>query len=909
MLSAMGSRPPPANRAEAIGGERDLFVNLTSAGGEVRLGVNSLAANVLSFDAISNGNGVRRVSWDGADGSATQINDTASGLNLNVTSSGAAAAEGFNLRIGGDQTGGTAIIRLYSNDGSAGTANRFSTAMMTIPVTGGTAGTVEFIPFSSFSATSGGGVDFASIQAIELEITGAANLNGVAELVGTVGQTLFDQPFDNFESSDLAVTKTVSDDTPTTNQNITFTVTLDNNGPDSATGIEVTDALPAGIAFVSNTTSQGSYNSATGVWTVGSLNSGSSALLSIVGRVETTGQVVNTATITGSEQTDGNANNNQSSVTVIPETIDIALSKQVSDSSPNVGENVTFTINAFNAGPSVATGVLIRDVLPTGLNFSSANASQGSYSNATGTWTVGSLNDGATATLSIVATVAANGSLTNTASLSATDQTDINSQNNQASISLSAAVADLSLNKTVDVAAPNVGDNVNFTITLSNSAGPNNATGVTVTDILPAGMSLITSSATQGSYDGGSGVWSVGDVLIGSSPSLTIMARVDSIGAKTNTAQISGSNQSDPDSAPGNNQPGEDDQDSVIVTPTSADLELTKSVDSANPNVGETVTFTVNLSNQGPNAATSVIVRDLVPTGMTFVNATPSIGTYDSGTGLWNVGSLPSGGAASLTLRSRVDTTAVLTNTARVESADQFDIDSTPGNDAPAEDDQDSVTFTPASADLSLTKIVSDANPSVGEQVTFTITVSNSGPNTATGITVLDQLPVGTSFVSATPTQGNYNPVSGEWTVGSLSLGATATLNIVAVANTTGLSINTAEITAADQLDPDSPHGNNNPAEDDQASAEIAPQQIDLSLTKTVSDSSPNVGDQVTFLITTRNAGPSQATGVTITETLPSGVTLVSSNPSQGSFNLSNGRWSVGSIAAGGQATISLVAA
>jgi uncharacterized repeat protein (TIGR01451 family) len=895
------------SRAEAIGGERDLFVNLTSVGGEVRLGVNSLAANVLSFDAISNGNGVRRVSWDGPDGDATQINDTASGLNLNVTSTGS-AAEGFNLRIGGDQAGGTAIIRLYSDDSSVGTANRFSTAMMTIPVTGGTAGTVEFIPFSSFSATSGGGVDFADIRAIEIEITGAANLNGVAELVGSVGQTLFDQPFDNFESSDLELTKTVNDNTPTTNQNITFTVTVDNNGPDNATGIEVTDQLPAGIAFVSNTSSQGNYNNATGVWTVGSLNSGASALLSIVGRVETTGQLVNTATITATDQTDGNSNNNQSSVIVMPESIDIALSKQVSNASPNVGENVTFTINAFNAGPSTATGLQVRDVLPAGLNFSSSSVSQGSYSNATGIWNVGSLNNGGTATLSILATVAANGSLTNTASLSAADQTDINNQNDQASITLSAAVADLALTKTVDVASPNVGDNVNFTITLSNSSGPNNATGVTVTDILPAGMSLITSSASQGSYDGGSGLWSVGEVLIGSSPTLTIMARVDSIGAKTNTAQISGSNQADPDSAPGNNQPGEDDQDSVTVTPTSADLELTKSVDNANPNVGETVTFTVNLANRGPDAATSVIVRDVIPTGMTFVNAIPSTGSYDSNTGLWSVGSVSSGGSASLMLRSRVDTTTTVVNTARVESADQFDPDSTPGNDAPAEDDQDSVTFTPASADLSLTKIVDDANPSVDDQVTFTITVSNSGPNAATGIVVLDQLPFGTSFVSATPTQGNYNQVSGEWTVGSLAVGATATLNIIAVAETTGLAVNTAEITAADQLDPDSPHDNNNPAEDDQATAEISPQLIDLSLTKTVSDSSPNVGEQVTFLITTRNQGPSQATGVTITESLPSGVTLVSSNPSQGSFNLSNGLWSVGSIAAGGQATISLLA-
>ncbi len=895
------------SRSEAIGGERDLFVNLTSATGEIRLGVNSLSPNVLSFDALSNGNGVRRISWDGFDGDATSINDTATGLNLNVTS-GAASANGLNLRIGSDQNGGTAVIRLYSDDANAGTANRFSTATIPIPNTGGSAGTPEFIDFSTaFTATSGGGVNFAQIRAIELEITGVNNINGVAELVGTLGSTIFTQDFDNFESSDLALTKTVNDNTPTTNQNVTFTITVTNGGPDNATGIEVTDQLPGGISFVSSSASQGGYNNATGIWTLGDLASGSSATLSIVGRVETTGQVINTATITDVDQTDGNTANNQATVMLTPESIDIGISKQVSNSSPDIGDNVTFTISAFNAGPSTATGVLIRDILPTGLTFSSASASQGSYSNATGTWTVGTLGNGATASLSIVATVNANGSLTNTASLSGADQTDINGSNDEASVTLSAAVADLSLNKSVDVSAPNVGDNVIFTIAVSN-AGPNPATGVTVTDPIPTGMSFISQAPSQGSYDPGSGVWTIGDIAVSATPSLNITARVDTIGPKTNTAQVSGSDQSDVDSSPGNNAAAEDDQDSVTITPSSADLSLTKQVDNANPNVGDTVTFTVNLANAGPNSATSIVVSDSVPAGFTFVSASPSVGSYNSGTGLWSVGSLASGGSASLDIRARVDTTSSITNTARVESVDQFDVDSTPGNDAPAEDDQDSVTILPASADLSLTKIVSDADPSVGQQVTFTITVTNSGPNAASGVTVLDQLPLGTSFVSATPTQGDYNQTNGVWTVGSIAVGGTAALNLVAVANTTGLAVNTAEITASDQQDPDSTPANNIPTEDDQATAQIAPQQIDLSLTKTVSDSSPNVGTNVTFVITLRNDGPNTASGVMVTESLPLGVTLLSSNPSQGSFNLSNGVWTVGSLATNNQATINLVA-
>ena len=110
------------------------------------------------------------------------------------------------------------------------------------------------------------------------------------------------------------------------------------------------------------------------------------------------------------------------------------------------------------------------------------------------------------------------------------------------------------------------------------------------------------------------------------------------------------------------------------------------------------------------------------------------------------------------------------------------------------------------SADLSLTKTVDIPTPDVGTDVVFTITVSNAGPSTATGVVVTDQLPSGYTYVTD-DSGGAYNPVTGVWSVGALAVGASRALNITATVKDTGNYINTAEVTAANESDPNS---NNN---------------------------------------------------------------------------------------------------
>ncbi|MDX6187456.1 DUF11 domain-containing protein, partial [Flavobacterium sp. Fl-77] len=121
------------------------------------------------------------------------------------------------------------------------------------------------------------------------------------------------------------------------------------------------------------------------------------------------------ATYTGSY---ANVTNNAVSTVC---TANIAITKTASSSTPNVGSNVTFTLTATNAGPSDATGVSVTDVLPSGYTFVSASTAAGTYTIGTGIWDIGTLANGSNATLSIIATVNASGSYTNSASIAANE--------------------------------------------------------------------------------------------------------------------------------------------------------------------------------------------------------------------------------------------------------------------------------------------------------------------------------------------------------------------------------------------------------------------------------------------------------------------------------------------------------
>ncbi len=596
-----------------------------------------------------------------------------------------------------------------------------------------------------------------------------------------------------------------------------------------------------------------------------------------------------------------------------------SLIKVVDNATANVGENVTFTITVANAGPSTATGVTVTDQLPSGFAYVNSN---GAYNDGTGIWTIGTIASGASVSLDITATVLASGTYVNLAEVTTANEDDADStpgngaDNNPGNgvgsedpdgtqdpnddddgddaVVTPNAVIDLSLIKVVDNATANVGENVTFTITVSN-AGPSTATGVTVTDQLPSGFAFVNSN---GAYNDGTGIWTIGSIASGASVSLDITATVLASGTYVNLAEVTTANEDDADSTPGNgadNNPGngvgsedpdgtqdpndDDDGDDAVVTPNAViDLSLIKVVDNATANVGENVTFTITVANAGPSTATGVTVTDQLPSGFAFVS---SNGAYNDGTGIWTIGSIASGASVSLDITATVLASGTYVNLAEVTTANEDDADSTPGNgadnnpgngvgsedpdgtqDPNDDDDGDDAVVTPnAVIDLSLIKVVDNATANVGTDVTFTITVANAGPSTATGVTVTDQLPSGFAFVNS---NGAYNDGTGIWTIGSIASGASVSLDITATVLASGTYVNLAEVTTANEDDADSTPGNgadNNPGngvgsedpdgtqdpndDDDGDDAVVTPNAvIDLSLIKVVDNATANVGDE-----------------------------------------------------------------
>jgi uncharacterized repeat protein (TIGR01451 family) len=522
--------------------------------------------------------------------------------------------------------------------------------------------------------------------------------------------------------TDLALTKADAPDPVVLGSNLTYTLTVSNIGTGLATGVVLTDLLPGGTTLVSATSTQGVCSGTTTITcSLGFLTPGSSADVIIVVTSTAAGSLTNTASVAFAGTDVNTANDTATSVTTVnPVTADLTLTKSSAPNPIILGTgNVVYTLTVSNNGPQSATGVVLTDPLPTSVTFVSSSASQGSCSGTTTvTCNLGTLASGATATVDITVTPLAAGAVVNSASVSANETDPVPTDNSTSTVTtVNPASADLSVTATDSPDPVVVGSNFVLTATAANS-GPSGATGVVLTFSLPAGAIFVSSAASQGSCTFGppaTVTCTLGNLASGATATADVTLQATAAGTlSTNMSVVA--NEADPNTA--NNSFTEQTTARVLT----ADLALTK-VGSQDP-VPATgnLSYTLVVTNNGPDPASNIVLTDTLPAGVNFVSANASQGSCTGTTTVTcNLIGLLSGTSATVTIVIIPPTPGVITNTATVSAMET--------DPNPADNSASVTTSVIVGPTITLSgSVLNFASQPVGTTSTpQTITISNTG--------------------------------------------------------------------------------------------------------------------------------------------------------------------------------------
>lgn len=666
---------------------------------------------------------------------------------------------------------------------------------------------------------------------------------------------------------------------------IKFTITVRNFGPCDATNIVVTEKLNDLLRVIRNgiSTSSGSYNVNTGLWTIEKLNNGSDATLIIIAKVRGNGTISNVVNVTSKENDTNMSNNNDSikNITALP-VVDLVISKKVNVTTGfvNVTDVIKFTITVHNNGPCDAHNVNVTEVLSPLLKDIKITPSKGTKYDGK-VWYIGDLPDQATVTLTIIAEVIGNGTIGNVVAV-VSDENDTNKSNNVDKIDNITAlpIVDLRIKKEVNTKATEIDvlDYLKFTVTVFND-GPCNATHVYVKEPLSPLLRLIKWEGNGTYVD--DYTWNIGNLAKGDNATLILYTQVVYSGNITNAVTVF-SYEND------TNYTNNDDNITPIRAYAHVDLAINKTVNVTKGSVvyvGDLIEFTVNATNLGPCNSTGVYVAEHLDNHLSLVyyEVTSSVygkrndTTYNNPT--WNIGYLDKDEVLTLKIVARVTLPGNITNAVVITG---FDEDKNLSNN---NDSIDNITAL-AVVDLEIKKEVVASEPVyVDDEIKFIITVHNNGPCDATGVYVVENLRSPLVLSSYTTSDGSKY-VGNTWVIGDLANNGTAVLTIIAKVTGLGNITNDVVVIVSEN---DTNMSNNNDSIENITVLPVA----DLYINKTVEVTTVNVTDYVTYRINLVNLGPCTATDINVTEHLSPLVRLVKIQTWLGKYDNVTNVWNI----------------
>ena len=661
-----------------------------------------------------------------------------------------------------------------------------------------------------------------------------------------------------------------------------FIVTVIAGGSSDSLNVNLNDILDAklldvaGATYAVNGVNKGSW---TGSIDLGNMLTGTTVTVDIWAKILDTADrdVFNLVNVTSDEHPEGNTSN----TTVHVRIVDLAVDKLVNNSVPKYLDMIEYTIVVVNNGPDKSFNVTVGDLLPDGVKFIS---SDGQYDPVTGVWFVGDLDANESVTLKIVVQVIKVGNIINNVNVTGTGH-DTNLTNNNDSVSVSVpdcVILDIFkvANSTVIVA----GENVGYTVVINNY-GPSVASDVVLKDIFNSNELLNLQYSLNGVdwLDYNESV-SLGDINAGTNVTVYFRAKVNGSvrGDVLNTVNIT----TGVDDARGNFT---DNETVNVIANTTLTVIKDAEIKALNP--GDTAHFVITVIAGGSSDSLNVNLEDILDAGLLDVKSA----TYRiNGGNLTNYTQIISLGNMHTGSKIVVDIYAAILNTT---GQDIFNCVNVTSDEHP-EGNTSNTTIHVNIADLEIIKIVNNATPNYGDEITYTITVRNNGPDNSTNVKVSEVLADNFKFISANASKGYYNLTNGIWAVGNLTNNETAKLVITVKIIKTGFIQNNVSVNGTG-FDPNVTNNN--------ATVNITvPQTADLSVVKIVNVDRVSVGNRITYTIVVKNNGPDTALDVYAVDKLSDALKFVSYKASVGVYDPATGIWTIGNLTNKSNATLEI---